>query len=168
MLATCQKLKLVNVFWNAVEDYLRASAPLLIVLRAADSDEKPAMPEVAALMTEAKEQIKKSFGTQNKKGLLKKILDIIERRWLKQMDHPLYGAALYLNPGKLFPLINDDQDETVGQLRACFLKVLRRMVSDGVLRNKINDQAMDYQCKRGEAFSDEMAIENIESKSHHK
>ena len=152
-------------FWNAVEDCLRASAPLLIVLRAADGDEKPAMPEVAALMTEAKEQIKKSFGTQNKKGLLKKILDIIERRWLKQMDHPLYGAALYLNPGKLFPLINADQDETVGQLRACFLKVLRRMVSDGVLRNKINDQAMDYQCKRGEAFSDEMAIENIESKS---
>ena len=90
-------------FWNAVEDCLRASAPLLIVLRAADGDEKPAMPEVAALMTEAKEQIKKSFGTQNKKGLLKKILDIIERRWLKQMDHPLYGAALYLNPRKLFP-----------------------------------------------------------------
>jgi len=160
-----QDTMLSTEFWNSVEDCLRASAPLLIVLRAADGDEKPAMPEVAALMAEAKEKIKLSFATQNKSGLLKKIMGIIEKHWLNQMDHPLYGAALYLNPGKLFPLIKADDDETVGQLRACFLKVLRRMVPEREIRNKINDQAMDYECQRGDAFSDEMAIENIESKS---
>ena len=52
------------------------------MLRAADGDEKPAMPEVAALMAEAKEKIKLSFATQNKSGLLKKIMGIIEKRWL--------------------------------------------------------------------------------------
>jgi len=92
-------------FWNAVEDCLRASAPLLIVLRVVDGDEKPAMPEVAALMNHAKEKIKLSFAVDSKKVLLKKIIEIIEKRWVKQMDHPLYGATLYLNPGNLYPLI---------------------------------------------------------------
>ena len=78
-------------FWNSVEDCLRASAPLLIVLRVVDGDEKPAMPEVQALMDQAKERISQSFAIQSKKPLLKKIMAIIERRWVKQMDHPLYG-----------------------------------------------------------------------------
>ncbi|CAD6271396.1 unnamed protein product [Miscanthus lutarioriparius] len=80
-------------FWNSVEDCLRASAPLLIVLRVVDGDERPAMPEVAALMNHAKEKIKLSFATENKKTLLKNIIKIIEKRWVTQMDHPLYGAA---------------------------------------------------------------------------
>ena len=94
---------LSKAFWTTVEDCLRASAPLLIVLRVVDGDEKPAMPEVAALMNVVIEKIRLSFPTQNKQTLLKKIMDIIERRWVTQMDHPLYGAALYLNPRKFFP-----------------------------------------------------------------
>ncbi|KAK8450946.1 hypothetical protein SEVIR_6G125706v4 [Setaria viridis] len=92
-------------FWNKVEYCLKASGPLLIVLRVVDGDEKPAMPEVKALMNHAKEKINLSFAIPFKKKLLDKIMEIIERRWEKQMDHPLYGAALYLNPGKLHPLI---------------------------------------------------------------
>jgi hypothetical protein len=55
-------------------------------------------------------------------------MTIIERRWEKQMDHPLYGAAMYLNPGKLhpIPLIINDDDATVGKLSGCFLDVLAR------------------------------------------
>jgi len=30
------------------------------------------------------------------------------------MDHPLYGAALFLNPRKLHPLIRKNDDATVG------------------------------------------------------
>ena len=82
------------------------------MLRATDGDEKSAMPDVAALMVEAKEKIKITFGTQNKPGLIKNIMAIIEKCWLKQLDHPLYRATL--NPGKLFPLIKADDDETVG------------------------------------------------------
>ena len=48
-------------FWNKIEDCLRASAPLLIVLRVVDGDEKPAMPE---------EKIKLSFAIHPRKGCL--------------------------------------------------------------------------------------------------
>jgi len=151
-------------FWNSVEDCVRASAPLLIVLRVVDGDEKPAMPEVQALMNHAKKRINQSFAIQSKKSLIKKIMGIIERRWEKQMDHPLYGAALYLNPGKLHPLLKKDDDATVGQLRGCFLDVLARMVEDEETRSKINAQAMDYEYLR-DAFSNKMAIQNLESMS---
>ena len=152
-------------FWNKVEDCLRASTPLLIVLRVVDGDEKPAMPEVAALMNQAKDRIKQSFAIPTKKTLLKKIIDIIEKRWVKQMDHPLYGAALYLNPGKLHPLIRDDDDATVGQLRGCFLEVLGRMVEDRDTQDKIDAQSLDYEALRGEAFSNIRAKQNLEKMS---
>lgn len=152
-------------FWNSIEDCLRASAPLLIVLRVVDGDEKPAMPEVAALMAHAKEKIKLSFSTQNKQCLLKKIINIIERRWVKQMDHPLYGAALYLNPGKFFAIQKSGDDTYVGELRSCFNDVLARMVQDENIRNKIDEQAMHYEDQRGDVFSNKLAIQNLESRS---
>ena len=150
-------------FWNSVEDCLRASAPLLIVLRAVDGDEKPAMLEVQALMNHAKERIKQSFAIESKKSLLKRIMKIIEQRWEKQMDHPLYGAAMYLNPGKLHPLVKQDDDATVGQLRGCFLDVLGRMVEDEEIRSKIDAQSLDYKGLRGEAFSDKLAKQNLQN-----
>ena len=150
-------------FWNSVEDCLRASAPLLIVLRVVDGDERPAMPEVQALMKHAKEKITQSFAIQTKKSLLKSIMAIIERCWEKQMDHP--RAAMYLNPGKLHPLIRDDDDATVRQLRGCFLDVLARMVEDEDTRDKINAQAMDYEYLRGNDFSNKMAKDNIATMS---
>lgn len=155
-------------FWNKIEDCLRASAPLLIVLRVVDGDEKPAMPEVQALMDHAKEKIKLSFAIPSKKRLLDKIMGIIERRWEKQMDHPLYGAALYLNPGKLHSLIEKNDDATIGQLRGCFLDVLARMVGGEESCDKINAQAMDYECLRGDVFSNKMAKQNLNSMSPHK
>jgi len=91
-------------FWNSVDHCLRASVPLLIVLRVVDGDERPTMPEVAALMNHAKEKIKLSFATENKKTLLKNIIKIIEKHGVTQMDHPLYGATLYLNPVRLHSL----------------------------------------------------------------
>ncbi|XP_039851752.1 uncharacterized protein LOC120710157 [Panicum virgatum] len=152
-------------FWNAVEDCLRASAPLLIVLRVVDGDEKPAMPEVATLMNHAKEKIKLSFAIDSKKVLLKKIIKIIEKHWVKQMDHPLYGAALYLNPGKLHLLIRDHEDATVGQQKGCFLDVLGRIVEDEETRSKIDAQSLDYDALRGDAFSNKLAKQNLETKS---
>ncbi|CAD6272438.1 unnamed protein product [Miscanthus lutarioriparius] len=152
---------------NSVEDCLRASVPLLIVLRAVDGDEKPAMPEVWALMNHAKERIKQSFNIPTKDGLLKKIMEIIERRWVKQMDHPLYGAALYLNPGKNFPLIKANDDVTVGQLRGCFIEVLGRMIPDVETQMKINRQAIEYEEQREEAFSNKMAKESYDKMNPH-
>ncbi|CAN6252999.1 unnamed protein product, partial [Urochloa humidicola] len=159
---TVHDLVLSTDFWSGVEDCLRASAPLLIVLRVVDGDEKSAMPEVAALMNHAKEKIKLSFDVQRKQPLLKEILKIIERRWENQMDHPLYGAALFLNPGKFHPLVAKNDDATIGHLKGCFLDVLGRMAQDEETRNKIDVQAMDYEKLRGPAFSNKLAIQNLE------
>lgn len=86
------------------------------MLRVVDGDERPAMPKFQALMSHAKETINKAFDIQSNKSLLKRIMDIVERQWLKQTDHPLYGAVLYLNSGKLHSLIKEDDDSAVGQL----------------------------------------------------
>jgi hypothetical protein len=135
------------------------------VLRAVDADERPAMPEVSALMNVAKEKIKLSFNTQNKAALLKKILDIIERRWVSQMDHPLYGAALYLNPGKFFEIQKKGDDRTVAELRSCFNDVLARMEPNEEIRSKIDEYAMLYEDQRGPIFANVMALQNIQQKS---
>ena len=121
------------------------------------------MPEVTALMNHAKERIKQSFNISTKHGLLKKIMEIIERRWVNQIEHPLDRAALYLNPGKLQPLIKDNDDATVGQLRGCFLDVLGRIVEDEETRSKIDAQSLDYEALRGDAFSNKLAKKNLET-----
>ncbi|CAD6236042.1 unnamed protein product [Miscanthus lutarioriparius] len=126
-----------------------------------DGDEK-LCNAVWALMNHAKERIKQSFNIPTKDGLLKKIMEIIERRWVKQMDHPLYGVALYLNPGNFFPLIKANDDVTVGQLRGCFIEVLGRMIPDVETQMKINRQAIEYEEQRGEAFSNKMAKESYD------
>ncbi|XP_066310784.1 uncharacterized protein [Miscanthus floridulus] len=144
-----------------LEDCLRASVPLLIVLRVVDDDEKPAMPEDTTLMNHAKERIKPSFNISTKQGLLKRTMDIIEKRWVNQMEHPLYGAALYLNLGKFYPLVKANVDATVGQLRGCFIEVLGRMIPDVETQMKINRQAIEYEEQRGDAFSNKMLIGGI-------
>jgi hypothetical protein len=113
------------------------------VLRVVDGDEKPAMPEDATLMKHAKDMIKLSFGIDRKKTLLKKIIVIIQKRWEKQINHLLYGAALYLNPEKIHALLRDDDDDaTVGEIRGSFLDVLTRMVQDQEIKDKINGHCL--------------------------
>ncbi|RLN12895.1 hypothetical protein C2845_PM09G14480 [Panicum miliaceum] len=163
-------------FWNSVEDCLRASPPLIIVLRVmvdgderpampeVDGDERPAMPEVDALMNHAKEKIKASFSTENKRSLLNKIIQIIESRWDRQMDTPLYGAALFLNPEKIYT-IQKENDEYVGHLRGCFNDVLARMVQDESIQNKIDQQSMLYEDQRGDIFKNCMALQTVKLKN---
>ncbi|KAM0893956.1 hypothetical protein ACQ4PT_024842 [Festuca glaucescens] len=151
-------------WWHAVEDCLRASGPLLRVLRLADGDEVPVMPERTALMRFAKEKINQGFPQQNKKPLLKMVMDIVDKRWETQMDHPLYGAALYLNPGKFFPIKDSGDDALVWELRGCFNDVLAKTVLDVEIRNKIDAQSVLYEARRG-SFADMMAIQNMDKRN---
>jgi hypothetical protein len=91
------------------------------------------------------------------------IFKIIEKRWVTQMDHPLYVAALYLNLGRLHSLIQANDDAIVGQLRGCFLDVLERLVEDEEIRNKIDAQSLDYEGLRGDAFSNKLAKQNLQN-----
>jgi hypothetical protein len=80
------------------------------------------------------------------------------------MDHPLYGAALFLNPGKYFPIVESGDDALIGELRSCFNDVLAKMVLDVNTRNKIDAQAVLYEGKRG-AFANVMAIDNMSKRN---
>ncbi|KAM0919152.1 hypothetical protein ACQ4PT_008394 [Festuca glaucescens] len=61
-----EKTVLSQPFWNSVENCMRASQPLLRVLRIVDGDEIPAMPEIWAAMDVAKTHIKNAL--EERKG----------------------------------------------------------------------------------------------------
>ncbi|VFQ79370.1 unnamed protein product [Cuscuta campestris] len=134
-------------FWEVVEDCIRASQPLLIVLRIVDGDERPAMTEVIAAMDVAMEKIKESFS--NKSTLQKKVMDIIENRWVNQMEQKIYAAAYFLNPGKYFLL--KEKDETyASRLRVLFNEVVEKMtIGDERLQMQIIKQVSEYDEVRG-------------------
>lgn len=148
-------------FWNTIKDCLLASLPLLQVLRVVDGDEKPAMAELCAAMDFAKGKMKQ--GLENKQRLLKKVMRIVERRWESQMEVELYGAALFLNPGKFFDLKENDYSYSC-QLRMKFNDVLEKLVTDTSLVEKISNQADQYENSRN-AFGKQLSIRQRKSKS---
>lgn len=80
------------------------------------------------------------------------------------MDHPLYGAALFLNPGKFFLAVDSGDDALVGELRSCFNDVLAKMVLDVETRDKIDAQFVLYEGRRG-TFANVMAIQNMDKRA---
>ena len=79
------------------------------------------------------------------------------------MEQKLYGAALYLNPGKFFTLRDKDRRQAA-RLRAMFNDVLWKMISDEDEQTKISKQADDYERSEGECFSKAGAIREREKK----
>jgi hypothetical protein len=100
-----------------VENYLRASQPLLIALRIADGDETPAAPEIMAAMDKAKSTIKESL--KEKPRLLAQVISCFEKGWESQMEQKLYGVSLYLNLRKFFALRDKDRRQAA-RLRSMF------------------------------------------------
>jgi hypothetical protein len=92
-------------------------------------------------------------------------MDIIERRWVTQMNHPLYRAALYLNPEKFFAIQKKGYDTYVEELMSCFNDVLARMKPNEEFRSMIDEYAMHYEDQRGPIFPSKLVLENIQSKS---
>jgi len=129
-------------FWNRVECCLRASQPLLVALRIADGDETPAAPEIMATMDHAKTTIKDSL--KAKTDLLKEVMKRYDNRWENQMHQKLYGATLFLNPGKFFALREKDKRKAA-RLRIMFNEILYKMVADDSEQSKISRQADDYE-----------------------
>jgi len=113
----CERIVLSAPFWTKVQTCLKASQPLLIALRIADGDETPAAPEIMAAMEVVKSTIKEDLRANN--TLLKQVMDCYDRRWENQMEQKLYGAALFLNPGKFFAIREKDRRQAT-RLRSMF------------------------------------------------
>jgi hypothetical protein len=149
-------------FWQNLENCQRASQPLLIALRIANGDETPAASEIMAAMDVTKASIKESL--KDKPRLCAEVLECFEKRWENQMEQKLYGAALYLNPGKFFALRDKDRRQAA-RLRSMFNDVLWKMVSDDDEQTKISKQADDYERSEGECFSKPGAIRDRDRKN---
>ena len=136
------EIVLSTAFWNGVEDCIKASEPLLALLRMVYGAERPAMPEVFAGLYLAKKKISNSFASNP--GLLKQVIDIVELRWSDQMEQKLYGAALFLNPNKFFD-IKENDPAYASSLRSMFNDVIEKMVvDDDELITKVSGQANQY------------------------
>jgi len=142
-------------FWNRVECCLRASQPLLVALRIADGDETPTAPEIMAAMEVAKTTIKDSL--KSKPYLLKEVMKRYDNRRENQMQQKLYGATLFLNPGKFFALREKDKRQAA-RLRIMFNEILYKTMADDSEQSNISLQADDYEQSEGEGFSMPLAI----------
>jgi hypothetical protein len=149
-------------FWKSLENCLKASQPLLIALRIANGDETPAAPEIMAAMDTAKKAIKESLN--EKPLLLNEELGYFEKRWDNQMEQKLYGATLFLNPAKFFPIKEEDRRDAA-RLRAMFNDVLWKMVTGDDEQSIISKQADDYERYEGDALSKALAIKDRDRKS---
>jgi hypothetical protein len=149
-------------FWKKVEYCIKATQPLLIAMRIADGDETPAAPEIMAAMDIAKKTIKETL--VDKPSLRDEVLKYYNERWENQMEQKLYGAALFLNPGKYFAIKEKDRRQAT-KLRCMFNDIIWRMVPDESEARKISKQADDYDRAEGECFSKRLAIIERNSKN---
>jgi hypothetical protein len=149
-------------FWKKVEYCIKATQPLLIAMRIADGDETPAAPEIMAAMDIAKKTIKESLA--DKPSLRDEVLKYYNERWENQMEQKLYGAALFLNPGKYFAIKEKDRRQAT-KLRCMFNDIIWKMVPDESEARKISKQADDYDRAEGECFSKRLAIIERNSKN---
>jgi hypothetical protein len=81
-------------FWKAIKYCLKASEPLIKVLKLVDGDVKLTMGYIYEAMDRAKEENTANFN--NKNSSYKKIWEIIDQRWSLQLHRPLHAAAYYL------------------------------------------------------------------------
>jgi hypothetical protein len=149
-------------FWKKVEYCIKATQPLLIAMRIADGDETPAAPEIMAAMDIAKKTIKETLA--DKPSLRDEVLKYYNERWENQMEQKLYGAALFLNPGKYFAIKEKDRRQAT-KLRCMFNDIIWKMVPDESEARKISKQADDYDRAEGECFSKRLAIIERNSKN---
>jgi hypothetical protein len=92
------------------------------------------------------------------------VIECFKKRWENQMEQKLYGAALYLNPGKFFALRDKDRRQAP-RLRSMFNDVSWKVVSDDDEQTKISKQADDYERSKGECFSKPGAIRDRDRKN---
>ncbi|KAM7517141.1 hypothetical protein LguiA_006724 [Lonicera macranthoides] len=118
-------------FWPHVAFCIKATVPLVCVLREVDSEEKPAIGFIYELMDGAKEKIKLNFNGAERK--YRPIWKKIDTRWTPQLHQPLHAAGYYLNPQLRFQESFSDCAEVRKGLYACMDRMMTerdRIIAD--------------------------------------
>ncbi|KAL4568325.1 hypothetical protein LXL04_023934 [Taraxacum kok-saghyz] len=132
-----------RVFWPSVVNSIKTTKPLVEVLRLVDGEQVPAMAFIYGAMDECKEKIAKNF--DNNLGSYKKIWEIIDSKWEKQLHRHLHAAAYYLNPRYRW---SPDVSEH-GEIKRGLFHVMDTLVKNNEEYMKIEDQLITYKDKKG-------------------
>lgn len=90
-------------FWIGLDDCLKASQPLVVLLRMVDGDGDQCMAHIAHGFEKVNDAIDKHFAS--KPTLQKNLREIMNKRWIKHFkDKPIFGAGAFLNPKYYYSL----------------------------------------------------------------
>lgn len=90
-------------FWIGLDDCLKASQPLVVLLRMVDGDGNQCMAHIAHGFEKVDDTIEKHFNT--KPALQKSLKEIMKKRWAKHFKNkPIFGAGAFLNPKYYYSL----------------------------------------------------------------
>ena len=113
-------------FWDILEDCLRASQPIMQVLKLVDSDKKPVMGYIAQAIGKVVIAIKENF--KNRANKYKPILAILDG-WLNMhFSHHLCGAGAFLNPIVYYKERDDPESKVVDVYESSFQDCVEVMV----------------------------------------
>lgn len=91
-----------RAFWAGVDDCLKASQPLVALLRLVDADQAPCMGYITQYFDKASSTIDTHF--ESKPAMLKTLKAILKKRLDKHFDHDLFLAGAFLNPSYYYAL----------------------------------------------------------------
>ncbi|XP_052197279.1 uncharacterized protein LOC127804455 [Diospyros lotus] len=138
-----QQMVLDSRFWKNIIYYLKATLPLVKVIRLVDLDEQPVIGFLYEEMDRAREKIKVNF--HNVKKIFEPILKIIDERSEFQLHRPLHAAAYYLNPHYHY----SPNFKVNMEIKLRLFNYIERMVRDPDERDKIYVQLDMFKDAKG-------------------
>ncbi|XP_071735719.1 uncharacterized protein [Rutidosis leptorrhynchoides] len=147
-----------NKFWAGVTSCLSVFAPLVKILRMVDADWKPSMGFLHGELKKAIQEIKDALN--NRKSLVKPIMDIILTKMDGRLDSSLHLAAYVLNPYYFYNDISVQNDEIAND---AVVEVIERMFCDDFEMQKliVLEELPIYKSKQGK-FSRLLALKGCE------
>ncbi|CAM0877446.1 unnamed protein product [Alopecurus aequalis] len=130
--------------WSSWAVVVRATEPLVHLLKLVSSNKRPAMGYVYAGLYQAKAAIKKEL---MRKSDYMPYWNIIDQRWDKHLPRPLHSAGFFLNPLFFDGIRGDISNGIFSGMLDC----IERLVSDVKIQDKIQKEVNMY---RKEALGD--------------
>jgi hypothetical protein len=137
--------------WSSWAVVVRATEPLVHLLKLVSSNKRPAMGYVYAGLYQAKAAIKKELV---RKRDYMPYWNIIDQRWDKHMARPLHSAGFFLNPLFFDGIRGDISNGIFSGMLDC----IERLVSDVKIQDKIQKELNMYRKEAVGDFRRQIAI----------
>jgi hypothetical protein len=137
--------------WSSWAIVVRATEPLVHLLKLVSSNKRPAMGYVYAGLYQAKAAIKKELV---RKRDYMPYWNIIDQRWDKHMARPLHSAGFFLNPLFFDGIRGDISNGIFSGMLDC----IERLVSDVKIQDKIQKELNMYRKEAVGDFRRQIAI----------